>query len=328
MTGRQSPAVSVLVITQNHAPYIEQALESVERQTSDDFEIIVIDDCSTDGTTDCARRWKARTARNADLIVNPRSLGMCENRNRFLRAARGEWIASLSGDDYYEPDRIARQLHFFRTLPDSVGAIFGQVRVVSEAGREVGVWFDHWPKVPEGRIFDRLLADNFVSATTVMIRRSAVDAVGGYDEGLFYEDYDMFLRLADRYEFRYLPGIVSNYRLLAGSASRAPQYIASMSDSTARLLLKWHGKGRPWDSVIERRARFHAWRAFGTDASVGRATLRAISEARPSLVNRGSARLATAPGVHALVSQAQRVVRHLKAQRRERVAEVGRRTFP
>jgi glycosyltransferase involved in cell wall biosynthesis len=328
VTARPSRAVSILVITRNHAPFIEQALESVEQQTSRDFEVIVIDDCSTDGTTDCVRRWKERTARDAEVIVNPRSFGMCENRNQFLRAARGEWIASLSGDDYYEPDRIARQLQFFRTLPDSVGAIFGQVRVVSEAGRELGVWFDHWPNVPEGRIFGRLLVDNFVSATTVMIRRSAVDAVGGYDESLFYEDYDMFLRLADRYEFRYLSGIVSNYRLLPGSASRAPQYIASMSASTARLLLKWHGGGRPWDSLIERRARFHAWRAFGTDASVGRATLGAISEARPSLVNRVSARLAATPGAFALVSQAQRVVRHLKVRRRQRAAEVGRRTFP
>ena len=328
MTDRPSPAVSVLVITRNHAAFIEQALESVERQTSHDFEIIVIDDCSTDGTTDRVRRWKECTTRDAHLIVNPRSQGMCENRNQFLRAARGEWIASLSGDDYYEPDRIARQLQFFRSLPDSVGAIFGQVRVVSEAGREVGVWFDHWLNVPEGRIFDRLILDNFVAATTVMIRRSAVDAVGGYDERLFYEDYDMFLRLADRYEFRYLPGIVSNYRLFAGSASRAPQYIASMSDSTARLLLKWHGRGRPWDSVIERRARFHAWRAFGADASVGRTTLSAIRDARPSLVNRISAKLATTPGVHALVSQAQEVVRYVKAQRRRRSTEVGRRTFP
>ncbi len=317
MTSRPSPAVSVLVITRNHAPFIEQALESVERQTAHDFEVVVIDDCSTDGTTESVRRWKARTRRNAHVIVNPRSRGMCENRNQFLRAARGEWIASLSGDDYYEPDRIDRQLQFFRTLPDSVGAIFGQVRVVSEAGREVGVWFDHWPNVPDGRIFDRLILDNFVSATTVMIRRSAVDAVGGYDESLFYEDYDMFLRLADRYEFRYLPGIVSNYRLFSGSASRAPQYLASMSESTARLLLKWHGQGRPWDSVIERRARFHAWRAFGADPSVGRATLRAIRDRRPSLVNRVSAGLATTPGVHRLVSQAQQVVRYLKRRRRQ-----------
>jgi GT2 family glycosyltransferase len=260
--------------------------------------------------------------------VNPRSLSVCENRNQFLRVCRGEFVASLSGDDYYEPDRITRQLQFFRTLPDAVATVFGQSRVVSETGSALGVWFDAWPRVPEGRILGELLHDNFVSATTVMTRRSAIDAVGGYDERLFYEDYDMFLRLAERFEFRYLPGIVSNYRLSAGGASRAPQHIATMSESTARLLLKWHGRGLPYDAVIERRARFHAWRAFGADAALGRAALRALRDARPSPLHRVSAALAVVPGVHTLMSRVQGVVRLVKARRRQRATDTGQRTFP
>jgi glycosyltransferase involved in cell wall biosynthesis len=316
-------AVTVLVITKNHAPFIDQCLDSVERQSSSEFDVIVIDDCSTDGTTDRVRGWAERTRRDVDVIVNPRSLGMCENRNRFLRASRGSLVTSLSGDDYYEPDRIARQLAFFRTLPDSVAVVFGQSRVVSEEGREVAVWFGGWPQVPEGRVFGELIHDNFVAAATSMMRRSAIEAVGGYDERLFYEDYDMFLRLADRYEFRYLPGIVTNYRLSAAGASRAPGHLARMSDATARLLLKWYGGGRPYDAIIERRARFHAWRAFGADRAVGIAALEALRDAQPSLVNRASVALASTPGIHGATSAIQGLVRRVKARRRER-ATTGR----
>ena len=328
MISEQVATVSVLVITQNHAPFIDQCLDSVERQTSPEFDVIVIDDCSTDGTTDRVRRWAERTKHDVRVIVNPRSRGMCENRNQFLRASRGVLVTSLSGDDYYEPDRLARQLAFFRTLPDSVAVVFGQSRVVSEDGREVGVWFGGWPRVPEGRVFGELIRNNFVAAATSMMRRSAIEAVGGYDERLFYEDYDMFLRLADRYEFRYLPGIVTNYRLSAAGASRAPEYIARMSDATARLLLKWHGGGRPYDRIIERRARFYAWRAFGADQAVGIGTLQTICEARPSFANRASMAVAAVPGVHGLVSRTQQAVRHVKTSQRERSAQKGRQTFP
>jgi glycosyltransferase involved in cell wall biosynthesis len=313
-----SPAVSILVITRNHAPFIDQCLDSVDRQTSSEFEVIVIDDCSTDGTTDRVRRWAGNTSRDARVIVNPRNLGMCENRNQFLRASRAAFVTSLSGDDYYEPDRITRQLAFFRTLPDSVAVVFGQSRVITESGRQVAVWFDDWKTIPEGRIFGKIIHNNFVAAATAMMRRSAIESVGGYDERLFYEDYDMFLRLADRYEFRYLPGVVTNYRLSAGGASRAPHYIARMSDATARLLLKWHGHGRPYDAIIERRARFHAWRAFGADRAVGLETLRALRSAQPSIVNRASVAVASTPGAHMLTSGLQRFVRTLKARRRDR----------
>jgi glycosyltransferase involved in cell wall biosynthesis len=328
MAVQEAPPVSVLVITRNHVRFIEQCLDSIERQTSPDFEAIVIDDCSTDGTTDIVRRWSARTTRDVRVIVNPRNRSMCENRNQFLRLSRGEFVAGLSGDDYYEPDRLARQLAFFRSLPASAAAVFSQARVVTEAGVEVGVWFDGRPQVDEGRIFGTLIHDNFLSATTVMIRRAAIDAVGGYDEDLFYEDYDMFLRLADRYEFRYLPGVVSNYRLSAGGASRAPHHIAPMSESTVRLLLKWHGGGRPYDAVIERRAFFHAWRAFGADPVLGRRALRAIRDARPSLRHRGAAALAEIPGLHPVLSRMQQTVRRFKAAQRQRAVENGRLTFP
>ena len=175
--GAVTPAVSLIVITRNHERYIEQALDSVARQTLRGFHVVIVDDCSTDGNVERIRAWLARAPVSAELIANARNLGMCRSRNLALSRCRGEFVCSLSGDDYYEPDRLERQLQFFRTQDRSVAAVFGRTRVVDEHGHELGVWFEGVPDVPEGRIFERLLQRNFIPAPAVMVRRAAIDGV-------------------------------------------------------------------------------------------------------------------------------------------------------
>ena len=109
MTER-SPSVSVLVTTFNHARYVEEALESLRRQTSRDFEVIITDDASTDGCAEAIEGWLARTGFPAQFIRNAVNRGICANRNTALARARGRFVCSLSGDDAYADDRIERQL--------------------------------------------------------------------------------------------------------------------------------------------------------------------------------------------------------------------------
>ncbi len=303
MTARQ-PAVSILLQTRNHEHYIDQCLDSLSRQTLGDFEVVIVDDASTDRTTDRVREWLARAPVPAGLIVNEENLGICRSRNLGLRRCRGAFVAGLSGDDYYEPRRLEWQLEFFRTLGDSVAAVFSRARVVDAEDRERRVWFDDSERPPDGRVFERLLRGNFLPTPTVMVRRSALDAVGDYDEALFHEDYDMWLRLADRYEFRYLPRIVTNYRVLPTSASRNPFYQARLYESAARSLLKWVGQDRATDGVALRGARRYALASFGADPQVGLEVLRAVNHARPSPLNRAAVAAAELPGARWLASRA------------------------
>jgi glycosyltransferase involved in cell wall biosynthesis len=111
-----APAVSVTVTTYNHERFVEQCLDSLAKQTFNDFETVIVDDCSTDRTVERIEAWLANNSFNAQLLVNHRNLGICATRNRVLRRCRGQFLSSLSGDDYCEPDKIQRQLQFFEKL--------------------------------------------------------------------------------------------------------------------------------------------------------------------------------------------------------------------
>ena len=142
-----------------------------------------------------------------------------------------------------------------------MAAVFSQMRAVTEDGRELRTFPVGSP--PEGRIFDRLVRSNFLPAPAVMTRRSAVQSVGGHDESLVFEDWDMWLRLADRYEFRYLPGVLVNYRMLASSVSRSPLFASRMLESSAHIMMKWYGRDARTDKIVLG----NAWR-FGLRALV------------------------------------------------------------
>jgi glycosyltransferase involved in cell wall biosynthesis len=249
-----TPAVSQLVTAYNHERFVEQCLDSIARQTFDDFELVIVDDCSTDRTVERIKAWLRNCPINARLVVNERHLGICATRNVALQHCHGEFLSSISADDYYEPDKIERQYRFWEELDRSVAAVFSNMRHVDERGREIGFGYPSGYPPFEGRIFDRLIEHNFVKAPTVMSRRTALEEVGGYDESLFYEDFDMWLKLADRYEFRFVPGLLVNYRVLPSSAARNPAYAAVRHESRARVLLKWYGRDARTDEIIVRRA--------------------------------------------------------------------------
>jgi glycosyltransferase involved in cell wall biosynthesis len=297
------PAVTQVVHTYNHERFVDLCLDSVAKQTFDDFELVIVDDCSTDRTVERIKTWLRDSPVKARLVVNERNLGLCASRNISLRHARGELLSSVSGDDYYEPDKIERQYRFWQTLDGSVAAVFSNMQLRDEQGREIGAAYPSGVPPAEGRIFDRLIQGNFIAAPTVMARRLALEEAGGYDESLAYEDYDMWLRLADRYAFRFLPGLLVNYRVLPTSLSRNPARAAAMDESRARLLLKWLGRDRRTDAVVLRRAWRNGLRVLAADRRRGRRVLQDVRAARPSLGRRVGVATFAVPGAgHALAA--------------------------
>jgi glycosyltransferase involved in cell wall biosynthesis len=243
MVARCAPLVSVLVTTYNHARYVEAALDSLRRQTSRDFEVIITDDASTDGSADVIAAWLARTGYPAQFIRNPTNRGICANRNAALARASGSFVCSLSGDDCYEPDRIERQLACFLAQPEIVAAVYSDASLIDAEGRLARrSYLDDLlggAAPPHGDLFARIMAGNFLPAPAVMLRRSAVADVGGYDESLFYEDFDMWLRLSFRFHFAYLPGQLVRCRALESSMSRSRSNQPLMNKTRTHILAKW-----------------------------------------------------------------------------------------
>jgi glycosyltransferase involved in cell wall biosynthesis len=183
-----SPEVSVVVAARNEGVRIGRAIESILGQTLADWELVVVDDGSTDATADVVRSYADPRIR---LVALPPG-GLARALNRGIEAAAAELVARQDADDESLPGRLERQVAFLRERPD--------VAVVGSGWEEIGPHGEPVrPRVAlvTGRVNEVLPRFNPLTHTSVTFRKSAVLAAGGYDEGLqFAQDYDLWLRLA------------------------------------------------------------------------------------------------------------------------------------
>ncbi len=185
------PRVSVIIPTFNRAWILEEAVESVLAQTYTDFELIVVDDGSTDDT----RTRLAHYGRRIAYIHQPNQ-GVSAARNAGLHLASGELIALLDSDDLWAPAKLARQVAFFETHP--AAQICQTEEIWIRRGKRINPKRRH--RKPSGWIFEPSLALCLVSPSAVMMRRELLDEVGWFDVTLpACEDYDLWLRVSLHY---------------------------------------------------------------------------------------------------------------------------------
>lgn len=218
------PRVSVLLPTLNEAETVERALGSLAEQTYEDFEVIVIDDGSTDGTVDEVRR-AASDLPEVEVIERTDERGITSALNRGLEAAHGEYIARQDADDRSHPDRLRRQVEFLDGNPEVVlvGTGVHQVEPDDTYRSQRHVY-----EVPPPAVYRE--KSPFVHGT-VLIRTTAVRAVGGYDE-LFptSEDRDLWIRMAREfdYELRNIDEPLYWLQLSGESAYASDMYTAKL----------------------------------------------------------------------------------------------------
>ncbi len=191
MKTSASPLVSVIIPTYNRAWIVKEAIESVLSQTFKDYELIVIDDGSTDNTMDILAPLKRDI-----ILVQQENQGVSAARNRGLAEAGGEFIAFLDSDDLWLPEKLAVQVAFFTSHPDAM--ICQTEEVWIRKGVRVNPKKRH--KKPSGMIFIPSLSLCLVSPSAVMIKKTLFDKVGEFDETLpACEDYDLWLRISLKY---------------------------------------------------------------------------------------------------------------------------------
>jgi glycosyltransferase involved in cell wall biosynthesis len=186
-----SPLVSVIIPTYNRSSLVREAVDSVLKQTFKDFELIVIDDGSTDGTAKALDPYKGRL-----VYCFQNNRGVSAARNQGLRMARGPWIAFLDSDDYWLPEKLETQIHFFSQTPQAL--ICQTEEIWIRNGRRLNPLKKH--KKFSGDIFAPSLLLCLVSPSAVMMRRDLFDRVGYFDEALpACEDYDLWLRISAQF---------------------------------------------------------------------------------------------------------------------------------
>jgi glycosyltransferase involved in cell wall biosynthesis len=220
------PLVTAIVTCYNHERFVTHCLESIKRQEYPNLQVLLTDDRSKDASAAIIRGWlAANPSLPVTFIENQQNQGLCKTVNQVLTLARGKYVCPLSTDDLWEPGKIWEQVRLMESLPEQTGVVYSDAFLMDEKGaplpnRFIGT-YRQFARPPEGDIHDTLWDGNFIPAMTTLIRRSAFDQVGVYDETLFYEDWDMWLRISRRYHFAYFPKPSAKYRVMPGSMSKA-----------------------------------------------------------------------------------------------------------
>jgi hypothetical protein len=203
------PLVSVVMSVRDEERFVAQAVESILAQTLPDLELVVVDDASTDRTPEILSTQARRDARLRVCRLPGRS-GLAAALNLGCGQARGTLIARMDGDDVALPHRLASQVAFLRAHPD-VALVGGGAIVIDAAGRPLDT---RCPPAGDAQIRASLDRRNCLIHSTVTLRRDALRALGGYRAAFLHaEDYDLWLRFAERHRLANLPEPVLRYRV-------------------------------------------------------------------------------------------------------------------
>ncbi len=195
-----NPQVSVILPTYNRAHFLKDTLGSLVSQTFKGFEVVVVDDGSTDGTPDIIKTYSSKI--NLRPLISRENHGVSWARNQGLRASRAPWVAFLDSDDTWMPKKLEIQMKYLEKNPDL--QICQTEEIWIRNGRRVNPMKKHEKK--GGSIFKRCLELCVVSPSATMISRKLLDEVGAFDEDLpACEDYDLWLRISCRYPIGLIP---------------------------------------------------------------------------------------------------------------------------
>jgi glycosyltransferase involved in cell wall biosynthesis len=201
------PLVSVIIPTYQHASFIREAIDSVLRQTFKDFELIVIDDGSTDGTKEVLNGYE-----NKLEYFYQKNAGLSAARNDGIRASGGNYISFLDADDVWLPNKLEIETKFLDQHPSTSMVYSNYIYFGARKGsRNSGF---EGRSLPSGRAFRALFLQNPISSSSVLIRRTVFDKVGLFYQSLTQcEDLDMWLRISKDFDIEHVDIPLSKYRL-------------------------------------------------------------------------------------------------------------------
>ncbi len=236
-SGPTKPAVTVIIPTFNRASVVVRAIRSVLGQTCQDWELIVVDDCSTDGTEQSVSGFSDH---RISYIRHDRNRRAGAARNTGIRHAQGEYVAFLDSDDEWLPEKLQYELEVLRNSDPEVGLVYTGKMILDESGSVLAV------RMPtkSGWVYDALLDWDFIgSCSRVTVRREVLDRVGGFDETFVNcQDYDLWLRVARASKIACVPYCLVKRYLVS---DRMTASLRNICEAWERVLNKYRGEMKP-----------------------------------------------------------------------------------
>ncbi|QUY42731.1 glycosyltransferase family A protein [Acaryochloris marina] len=214
--------ISVIIPAYNASEYIGRTLTSVINQSYQNFEILVVDDGSTDETASIASHFAELDSRI--MLIQQANQGVASARNHGIKVAQGEYIAPLDADDIWHKDNLKKKFQMFLMQEASVGMVYSWSADIDELGYFTG--HTHVARY-FGNVLPGLCLSNFIgNASSTMIRSKCFNNIGGYSTELKdnnaqgAEDWDLYIRLAICYQVQVIPEVLVGYRQLTNGMSK------------------------------------------------------------------------------------------------------------
>jgi len=213
------PKVSVIIPVYNAEKFISETIESVVAQTYPDWEIIAVDDGSTDKTPEILKEYAKKLPKKVRVIAQKNS-GVSIARNNAIAVAKGEYIAFLDHDDLWMPEKLEKQVKLLDSNK-ALGLVYSDSHQIDGEGNLKGDTIFHSVKPFRGNVFNELLCINFIPCLTAMVRKEVLDKVGPFNPRYkVAEEYDLFLKIAERWPVDFIEQPLAKYRFHAGSFSK------------------------------------------------------------------------------------------------------------
>lgn len=229
MKEKKLPLVTVVVPCYNHDKYVKETIESIVNQTYKNIELIVIDDGSSDNSVQVIQELADKY--KFTFIYRPNK-GLSATLNEAIKLSKGKYFAGCASDDIYMLDKIEKQVEFMEQNPQ-YGMCYGKITQFEESGLKA-------KKLPvigkSGWIFKDLLYGCLIATPSTFIKKIVLDDVGEYDEKLWIEDWDMWLRIAQKYQIGFINEYFTYYRRHDTNISKQ---IFKMYEAEKQLLEKY-----------------------------------------------------------------------------------------
>lgn len=248
MPAENNPLVSVICLCYNHELFVIDTLESVVNQTYTNFELIIVDDCSTDASVEKINHWLQSNPK-CTFIQNQQNLGNTKAFNIAAQQAKGTYLIDLAADDLLLPNCIEKQVKTFETSAfKNLGLVYGNVQHINERNEIVDEYFpvnqDNKvnTKRPTGSIFSNIIdSGKTICSVSAMFTKEAFWKLNGFDEKLAYEDLDFWIRLSRVYEIDFIDTFLVQKRNVTnslGSQFHDKTYSRKINTSTLIILNK------------------------------------------------------------------------------------------
>lgn len=233
------PTVSIILPAYNSANFLQVTLDSIYAQDYNDFEIIIVDDGSSDNTAQIAFRQESRVR-----LIQQKNKGISEARNTGVNAAQGKYIAFIDHDDFWHPKKLSAQVHLLENMDETFGICFGEF--IKWNGIDLPVFANSdvstkkWSPELSGWIYHQLLLTNWILFSTALFRKTVFDTVGKFDPELPpADDWDFALRASRQFKMIKFGDVVALYRQHSGQTSRKIFARDFQSDLRDSMILRY-----------------------------------------------------------------------------------------